>query len=167
MGSAAIKSYEEDGLKNPTAVASCMKHYLGYSASRTGKDRTPAYIPEIEMREYYLPQFRDAVKAGSSSIMINSGEINGEPVHASKYLLTDVLRKELGFQGLIVRCASPSAAPSGVAPTPIFSVCNAAPPCVSMMWPCPRWPCRVASSCRALNWRRLAIARSAAWQTAP
>ena len=102
MGAAAIKAYEEDGLKNPTAVASCMKHYLGYSASRTGKDRTPVYMPEIEMREYYLPQFREAVKAGASTIMINSGEINGEPVHASKYLLTDVLRKELGFQGLIV-----------------------------------------------------------------
>ncbi|MFT3679895.1 MAG: glycoside hydrolase family 3 N-terminal domain-containing protein [Ferruginibacter sp.] len=102
MGVAAIKAYEEDGLKNPTAVASCMKHYLGYSASRTGKDRTPIYLPEIELREYYLPQFRTAVKAGSSSIMINSSEINGEPVHASKYLLTDVLRKELGFEGLIV-----------------------------------------------------------------
>lgn len=102
MGATVVKSYEEDGLKNPTAVASCMKHYLGYSAARTGKDRTPAYIPEIEMREYYLPQFRAAVKAGASSIMINSGEINGEPVHASKYLLTDVLRKELGFEGLIV-----------------------------------------------------------------
>ncbi|MDE3143833.1 MAG: glycoside hydrolase family 3 C-terminal domain-containing protein, partial [Bacteroidota bacterium] len=102
LGVAAIQGYEEDGLKNPTAVASCMKHYLGYSASRTGKDRTPIYMPEIEMREYYLPQFRDAVKAGSSSIMINSSDINGTPVHASKYLLTDVLRKELGFQGLIV-----------------------------------------------------------------
>lgn len=102
MGAASIKAYEEDGLKNPTAVASCMKHYLAYSGPRNGKDRTPAYIPEIELREYYLPQFREAVKAGSSTIMINSGEINGEPVHASKYLLTDVLRKELGFQGLIV-----------------------------------------------------------------
>ena len=102
MGAAVIKAYEEDGLKNPTAVASCMKHYLGYSNSRTGKDRTPIYLPEIEMREYYLPQFREAVKAGSSTIMINSSEINGIPVHADKYLLTDVLRKELGFQGLIV-----------------------------------------------------------------
>ncbi|MEP6713782.1 MAG: glycoside hydrolase family 3 N-terminal domain-containing protein [Ferruginibacter sp.] len=102
MGAAVIKAYEEDGLKNPTAVASCMKHYLGYSASRTGKDRTPIYLPEIEMREYYLPQFREAVKAGSSTIMINSSEINGEPVHSSKYLLTTVLRKELGFTGLIV-----------------------------------------------------------------
>ncbi|MBL7741557.1 MAG: glycoside hydrolase family 3 C-terminal domain-containing protein [Chitinophagaceae bacterium] len=102
MGAAVIKAYEEDGLKNPTAVASCMKHYLGYSASRNGKDRTPIYLPEIEMREYYLPQFREAVKASSSTIMINSGEINGVPVHADKYLLTDVLRKELGFEGLIV-----------------------------------------------------------------
>jgi len=102
MGVAAIKGYEEDGLENPTAVASCMKHYLGYSASRTGKDRTPVYMPEIEMREYYLPQFRAAVKAGSSSIMINSSDINGVPVHANKALLTDLLRKELGFEGLIV-----------------------------------------------------------------
>ncbi len=102
MGATAIKAYEGDGLQNPTAVASCMKHFLGYSASRSGKDRTPAYIPEIELREYYLPQFREAVKAGSSSIMINSGEINGVPVHCNKYLLIDVLRKELGFQGLIV-----------------------------------------------------------------
>jgi beta-glucosidase len=102
MGVAAITGYEEDGLNNPTAVASCMKHYLAYSASRTGKDRTPIYIPEIELREYYLPQFRAAVKAGSSSVMINSSDINGTPVHADKYLLTDVLRKELGFEGLIV-----------------------------------------------------------------
>jgi beta-glucosidase len=102
MGAAAIRAYEEDGLRSPTAVASCMKHYLAYSASRTGKDRTPIYLPEIEMREYYLPQFRAAIKAGASTLMVNSGEINGTPVHASKYLLTDVLRKELGFQGVIV-----------------------------------------------------------------
>jgi beta-glucosidase len=102
MGTAAIKAYEEDGLKTPTAVASCMKHYIAYSASRTGKDRTPIYLPEIEMREYYLPQFRAAVKAGASTLMVNSAEINGTPVHASKYLLTDLLRKELGFKGVVV-----------------------------------------------------------------
>jgi beta-glucosidase len=101
MGATAVKAYEEDGLRNPTAVASCMKHYLGYSASRTGKDRTPIYLPEIELREYYLPQFAEAIKAGAASIMINGSEINGVPVHASKYLLTDVLRKQLGFEGVI------------------------------------------------------------------
>jgi beta-glucosidase len=102
MGATAVKAYQADGLTNPTAVAACMKHYLAYSAARTGKDRSPSYIPEIELREYYLPQFHDAIKAGAATIMINSGEINGVPVHASKYLLTDVLRKEMGFQGVVV-----------------------------------------------------------------
>ena len=102
MGAAAINAYQADGLNSPTGVAACMKHYLGYSAPRSGKDRSPSYIPEIELRTYYLPQFRDAVKAGAATIMINSGEINGTPVHASKYLLTDVLRTELGFQGIVV-----------------------------------------------------------------
>ncbi len=102
MGAAAVKGYEEDGLQNPTAVASSLKHYLGYSASRSGKDRTPIYLSEIEMREYYLPQFREAVKLGAATVMVNSSEINGTPVHASKYLLTDVLKKELGFKGVVV-----------------------------------------------------------------
>jgi beta-glucosidase len=102
MGAAAVTAYQADGLTNPTAVAACMKHYLAYSGARTGKDRTPSYIPEIELREYYLPQFREAIKAGAATIMINSGEINGVPVHASKYLLTEVLRNEMGFQGVIV-----------------------------------------------------------------
>ena len=72
MGKAAVKGYEEDGLNKTTGVASCMKHYLAYSAPTTGKDRSPSLIPEITLREYYLPPFEACVKAGSSSIMINS-----------------------------------------------------------------------------------------------
>ena len=102
MGSAMVKAYEEDGLRNPTAVASCMKHYIGYGDPRSGKDRTPAYIPDIMLRELFLPSFAQAVKSGASTIMINSGEVNGVPVHGSKFLLTDLLRKELGFKGVIV-----------------------------------------------------------------
>jgi len=102
MGVAAIKGYEEDGLDKKTGVASCMKHYLGYSAPTTGKDRTPSIIPETQLREIFLPPFEAAVKAGSSTIMINSGEINGVPVHSSKWLLTDILRGELGFKGVAV-----------------------------------------------------------------
>ncbi|MEO0899410.1 MAG: glycoside hydrolase family 3 N-terminal domain-containing protein [Bacteroidota bacterium] len=102
MGSAAIKGYEGDDLASEKNVASCMKHYLGYSHPISGKDRTPAYIPEIQLRELFLPPFEAAVEAGSSTIMINSGEINGVPVHASSYLLTKVLREELGFEGLAV-----------------------------------------------------------------
>lgn len=102
LGGSAINAYEEDGLKNITAVASCMKHFIGYSTPLSGKDRTPAYIPDIQLREYYLPPFEVAVANGTSTVMINSGEVNGVPVHASKYYLQDILRGELGFEGLAV-----------------------------------------------------------------
>lgn len=102
MGAAMIKGYQGTNVGDKYQVAACMKHYLGYSYPLSGKDRTPAWIPDRYMREYFLPSFRDAVKAGARTVMINSAEINGVPVHSSKYLLTDVLRKELGFTGIAV-----------------------------------------------------------------
>jgi beta-glucosidase len=78
------------------------KHFLGYSLPLSGKDRTTAWIPERELREYVLPPFKAAVDAGVRTVMINSGDINGEPVHASKRILTGLLRGELGFTGIAV-----------------------------------------------------------------
>ncbi len=102
MGLSVIEGYEGKSLKDVSHVAACMKHYVGYSFPNSGKDRAPAYIPEIMLREYFLPSFKAAVEAGASTVMVNSGEINGEPVHASKYLLTTVLRDELGFKGVVI-----------------------------------------------------------------
>lgn len=102
MGAATIRGYQQDGLNQDHTVAACMKHFIGYSHPATGKDRTPSYIPEQLLREIFLPPFQQAVEAGVASVMINSGELNGVPVHASKYLLTDVLRGELGFEGVAV-----------------------------------------------------------------
>lgn len=104
FGKEMIKGYEGDdnNISNPYKVASCMKHFFGYAVPISGKDRTPAYIPENVMREYHLPPFQEAIAAGSHTIMINSGQINGVPVHASYELLTELLRNELGFDGLIV-----------------------------------------------------------------
>jgi beta-glucosidase len=102
FGAAAIQGFEGDDVGAPTAVAACMKHYLGYSFPFNGKDRSPSLIPESHLREYFLPPFRAAARAGVKTVMVNSGEINGEPVHASKHLLTEVLRGELGFQGVVV-----------------------------------------------------------------
>ncbi len=102
MGAAIVKGYQGDNIGDKYHVAACMKHYLGYSDPVTGKDRTPAWIPDRYMREYFLPTFAAAVKAGARTVMVNSGEINGVPVHSSHYLLTDVLRGELGFKGVIV-----------------------------------------------------------------
>lgn len=104
FGAAYIKGIE--GGDNPKIakdkIAACMKHYLGYSAPLSGKDRTPAWIPERMLREIFLPPFKAAVDAGVHTVMINSSEINGIPVHSSHYLLTEVLRNELGFKGFAV-----------------------------------------------------------------
>ena len=102
MGTAMVRSYEKGDPSRPDAVASCMKHYLGYSDPANGKDRTPAYIPDIELYEHHVPPFRKAIEAGAATIMINSASINGMPVHGSKRLLTELLRDELGFKGLVV-----------------------------------------------------------------
>ena len=83
-------------------VSACAKHYLGYSVPVSGKDRTPAIISENVLREYHLPSFQAAVNAGLTTVMVNSALINGVPVHASHFLLTDLLKNELGFKGLVV-----------------------------------------------------------------
>ena len=102
MGAAYIKGLQGDDISNPVKVAACMKHYLGYGFPYSGKDRTPAYIPDRQLRQLFLKPFAAAVKAGVSTVMVNSSEINGIPVHASRYLLTDVLRGELDFKGFVV-----------------------------------------------------------------
>ncbi|WP_026475391.1 glycoside hydrolase family 3 N-terminal domain-containing protein [Alkaliflexus imshenetskii] len=104
LGVELVKGYEGDDndISDPTRVASCLKHFLGYGTPVSGKDRTPALIPEIELRERHLPPFEAAIKAGAHTIMINSGLINGVPVHASFELLTKLLKEELGFTGLVV-----------------------------------------------------------------
>ncbi|MDZ7338778.1 MAG: glycoside hydrolase family 3 C-terminal domain-containing protein [candidate division KSB1 bacterium] len=93
---------EDNCVNGADRVAACAKHYLGYSFPLTGKDRTPAWIPERMLREYFLPPFQAAVEAGVKTVMVNSSEINGIPIHASPYHLRDLLRGELGFSGVIV-----------------------------------------------------------------
>src|SRR2546422_1959356 len=102
MGVASVRGLEGDDVSSPNHVAACLKHYVGYSFPLSGRDRTPAWIPENYLREYFLPTFTAAVRAGARTIMVNSAEVNGVPGHINRYLLTDVLRGELGFQGFVV-----------------------------------------------------------------
>jgi len=102
MGVAAVRGYQDDDPASPDHVAACLKHYVGYSFPASGHDRTPALIPMPTLREYFLPTFAAAVKAGALSVMVNSGEVNGIPGHANRQLLTDVLRHDLGFDGVVV-----------------------------------------------------------------
>ncbi|MEZ4829965.1 MAG: glycoside hydrolase family 3 N-terminal domain-containing protein [Bacteroidia bacterium] len=102
MGAATIKGIQENGGVAPYRQAACAKHFLGYSVPKSGWDRSPAEIPDQVLQEYFIPPFRAAVEAGVRTFMINGGEINGVPVHASRHLLTDVLRHQLGFEGVVV-----------------------------------------------------------------
>jgi beta-glucosidase len=102
MGVAFVRGLEGSDVSSDQQVASSLKHYMGYSFPLTGRDRTPAWIPENYLREYFLPTFDAAVKAGARTIMINSGEINGVPGHVNRQILTDMLRTELGFKGFVV-----------------------------------------------------------------
>lgn len=83
-------------------VATSLKHYMGYGAPFTGKDRTPAYIAPNVLREKYFEPFKAAVQAGALTIMVNSSSINGVPVHASYEYLTQWLKKDLNWDGMIV-----------------------------------------------------------------
>jgi beta-glucosidase len=102
MGVATVRGYEGSDLSSPVNVSASLKHYVGYSFPTTGADRTPALIPENTLREYFLPTFAAAVKAGAHTVMVNSSEVNGIPGHANGHLLKDVLRGELGLQGFVV-----------------------------------------------------------------
>ncbi|MBB6500419.1 glycoside hydrolase family 3 N-terminal domain-containing protein [Pedobacter cryoconitis] len=104
MGIQAVKGLQGDNndVDNPSHVAASIKHFLGYQVPVSGKDRTPAFISDQALREYHLPSFQAAIAAGAKTIMINSGIINGVPVHANYNLLTKLLKEELGFKGLAV-----------------------------------------------------------------
>ncbi|MBO2010600.1 glycoside hydrolase family 3 N-terminal domain-containing protein [Hymenobacter negativus] len=102
LGEAFVREMQTNTEIAPYKVAACGKHFLGYSDPRNGWDRTNALIPDQRLQEFFRPSFQAAIDSGLKSIMINSGEINGEPVHASKAILTDLLRRQMGFKGVAV-----------------------------------------------------------------
>ena len=104
MATSAVRGFQGDDPNHvgPYNIAVSAKHFMGYSQARTGKDRTPAYIPESELREKCFAPFKAAVEAGALTIMVNSASVNGIPVHANKELLTGWLKEGLNWDGMIV-----------------------------------------------------------------
>ncbi len=102
LGESYINGAQGDNFGASDKVATCLKHYVGYSFPLNGRDRTPAWISEGMLREYFLPTFEAGVKAGAPTVMVNSSEINGIPTHSNYHLLTEVLKGEMGFEGFIV-----------------------------------------------------------------
>ena len=83
-------------------VAVSVKHYMGYGVPSSGKDRTPAYIAENDLREKFFRPFKECFQAGALTAMVNSASINGIPTHANALLLTGWVKEELGWDGMFV-----------------------------------------------------------------
>jgi len=104
MVTAQIKGYQGDDPNHIDRfhVGTSTKHYFAYGAPWTGKDRTPAYVSPQMLREKYFEPFRAAAMAGTLTMMVNSGSVNGVPLHASYEYLTKWLKEDLGWDGMLV-----------------------------------------------------------------
>lgn len=83
-------------------IAACIKHYMGYGVPVSGKDRTPSSIASRDLREKYFEPFKESIKAGALSLMVNSASNNGIPFHANNELLTKWVKEDLNWDGMIV-----------------------------------------------------------------
>ena len=104
MGKASVRGFQGSDPNHigEYNVAACMKHYMGYGVPVSGKDRTPSSISRSDMREKHFAPFLAAIRQGALSVMVNSGVDNGIPFHANRELLTEWLKEDLNWDGMIV-----------------------------------------------------------------
>ena len=102
LGAAFVKGLQGNKLSDKTSVLACVKHYVGDGGTTNGKDQGNTEVDEATLRSIHLPGYVECIKAGALSIMASYNSWNGKKMHGNKYLLTDVLKNELGFRGFIV-----------------------------------------------------------------
>lgn len=102
MGAASVRGYQGADFTGTDRVIACAKHFVGGSQPVNGINGAPFDASERTLREIFLPPFRACIEAGVHSVMAAHNEVNGHPAHGSKWLLTDLLRGEMGFEGFIV-----------------------------------------------------------------
>jgi beta-glucosidase len=102
MAAARVRGFQGEDLRDSTSMIATAKHFVAYGAAEAGRDYNPADISERTLHEVFLPPFYAAVAAGAQSIMGAFNEVSGVPMHAHEHLLTEVLRNDWGFQGLVV-----------------------------------------------------------------
>ncbi len=99
---ARVRGFQGNDLSEPTTLAACIKHFAGYGAPVAGRDYNTVDMSEQAFRQDYLPPYKAGIEAGALTVMASFNDIFGVPSHANRFLLTDVLRKELGFEGFVV-----------------------------------------------------------------
>jgi len=102
LGAAMVKGFQGDSLSNPTSIAACPKHFVGYGAAEGGRDYNSTNIPERQLRNVYLPSFEAAAKAGAATYMTSFNANDGIPASGNGFILKELLRKEWKFDGFVV-----------------------------------------------------------------
>ena len=102
MGVASVQGLQGTDLAAKTSVVACIKHYLGDGGTTNGTDQGNTICDEATLRKIHLPGYAAAVKAGAETVMASYSSWNGQKMHGNKYLITDVLKGELGFKGFVV-----------------------------------------------------------------
>ncbi len=97
-----IEAYQGEDISKLGNAAACVKHFAAYGAAEAGRDYNTVDMSEREFRQYYLPAYRSAIEKGAEMIMTSFNTINGIPASANQWLLRDLLRKELGFKGVVI-----------------------------------------------------------------
>ena len=102
MSAAMVRGYQGDDLSAGNTILSCVKHFAAYGAPEAGRDYNTVDMSEMMFRDRYLPSYKAAVEAGALSVMSSFNDFDGIPASGNKWLLTDILRNELGFKGFVV-----------------------------------------------------------------
>lgn len=102
IAEARVRGFQGDDLSDPLTVLACVKHFAAYGAPMAGRDYNTVDMSERYFREFYLPPYEAAVDAGALSVMTSFNELDGVPATANHYLLQDLLRDEMGFEGFVV-----------------------------------------------------------------
>jgi beta-glucosidase len=102
MGAANVRGMQAPGSGNSLGVTATVKHFAGYSQAVNGHDRNEALLPLNYLQSMILPSYAGGIDAGAQTVMVDSGSLNGVPATASHYLLTDILRKQMGFKGVVI-----------------------------------------------------------------
>lgn len=99
---AYVEGYQGNDISEKFRLASCLKHFAGYSMAEAGRDYNTTDISEYELREKHFPAYKSAVDAGAKMVMTSFNSLNGVPSSANKWLFDDILRKEWGFTGSVI-----------------------------------------------------------------
>jgi beta-glucosidase len=102
VGAAMVRGFQGATLNDVSPVAACVKHFAGYGAAEAGRDYNSAWIPELLLRDVYLPPFRAAVNAGAATVMTSFNTLSGVPATGNSFLLQKILREEWKFDGMVV-----------------------------------------------------------------